>query len=237
MTTTPEPPQVPDDQSGAGAAAGADDARFDTRIALGITAALLVVGAVGPFGWHLLSSTTGGSTAGAAAAAAVGGGGAGANANAAVASPAAATSKPTTANPAESAAAACTAALNASPAGGSATTASVRAWGVTAAPSISALRTDSATLHGIVVSQDAAAVPVTAKSLCDHAATGGQLTAMPDTVGSTAWRAALSAYIAAATDALAAANNHPAYWQAAQAQLAQGEQELDTLTGHITAVG
>ena len=242
MTTTPEPPPVPDDESGVGAGAGADDARFDTRIAVGITAALLVVGAVGPFGWHLLSSNSGGSKA-AAAAAIGGGGGAGSNANAAVANPAAATSKPspsaTPASAAEAAGAACAAALgNAnSTTSGSGTTASVRAWGVTAAPSISALRTDSATLQGVVVSQDAAAVPVTAKSLCDHAGTGGRLAAMPDAVGATAWRAALSAYIAAATDALAAANNHPAYWQAAQAQLTQGEQELDTLTAHITAVG
>lgn len=239
MTTTPEPPPVPDDESGAGA--GAADDRFDRRIAIGVVVALAVVGTVGPFGLHLLSNGSGGSKAAAAAVVAAGGGGGGAGSNGiAAVVPAATTSSPSpVANPAEAASAACAAALAAanSTGGGSATTSSVRAWGVTAAPSISALRTDSATLHGIVVSQDPAAVPATAKSLCDHAGTGGQLAAMPDAVGATAWRAALSAYIAAATDALAAANNHPAYWQAAQAQLAQGEQELDTLTSHITAVG
>uniref|UniRef100_UPI001892858C hypothetical protein n=1 Tax=Catenulispora rubra TaxID=280293 RepID=UPI001892858C len=74
-----------------------------------------------------------------------------------------------------------------------------------------------------------------AKGLCDEVGSVGQLAAMPDTVGATAWQAALSAYVAGATDALAAASNHPAYYQAAQAQLAQGEQELDALSARIIA--
>lgn len=239
MTTTPEPTPVPDDES------GSTDDRFDRRIAFGVVAALAVVGAVGPFGWHLLSASTGSSSpAGAAVAAAGGGGGggggggAGSNGAAAVVA-AAATSSPSaspTASDAatvQSASASCSAAVSGAKTG-SGTAASVDAWVVTAAPSIATLRTGSATLHTIVVAQDAPAVPGAAKSLCDTVGTASRLDAVPDPVVATGWQAALSAYVAAATDALAGAG-HPAYFQAAEAQLAQGEQELDALTAHITA--
>lgn len=242
MTTTPpEPPPAHDDESGA-----ADD-RFDRRIAFGVVAALAVVGAVGPFGWHLLSTNTGSSnSAGASTSATGNGGGAGSNGNAAVANPAAATSSsspspsatPTTSNPAAAgASASCAAALgNAkSVSGSSGTISSIGGWAIMATPNVNALRANAASLHGIVVQQDAAAVPAAAKGLCDEVGSVGQLAAMPDTVGATAWQAALSAYVAGATDALAAATNHPAYYQAAQAQLAQGEQELDALSARIIA--
>ena len=234
MTTTPEPPPVHDGESG-----GADDG-FDRRIAFGVVAALAVVGAVGPFGWHLLSTSSGTSKSASAAAAAVNGrgGGAGSNGAAAVA-PAAITSSPS-ASPATSGAAAaqgasasCSGAVSGAKTGGG-TAASVDAWVAEAAPSVAALRTGSATLHTVVVTQDAAAVPDAAKTLCDTVSAASRLDAVPDPVVSTGWEAALSAYAAAATDALASAN-HPAYFQAAQAQLAQGEQELDVLTAHITA--
>jgi hypothetical protein len=232
MTTTPEPPPVHDDDSGS-----ADD-RFDRRIAFGVVAALAVVGAVGPFGWHLLSTNSGTSKSAAAAVAAVNGrgGGAGSNGIAAVANPAAQSS---TASPganavtAQSASASCSSAVNGAKTG-SGTAASVDAWVVKAAPSIAALRTGSATLHTVVVTQNAAGVPAAAKSLCDTVSTASQLDAVPDPANSTGWQAALSAYAAAATDALAG-GTHPSYFQAAQSQLAQGEQELDVLTAHITA--
>ncbi|MEY9860955.1 hypothetical protein ABH935_006593 [Catenulispora sp. GAS73] len=245
MTTTPpETPPARDDESGA-----ADD-RFDRRIAFGVVAALAVVGAVGPFGWHLLSTNTGSSNSAGASTSATGngggGGGAGSNGNAAVANPAATTSSasaspsaaPSASNPAAAgASASCAAALgNAkSVAGGSGTIASIGGWAIMATPSVNALRANAASLHGIIVQQDAAAVPAAAKGLCDEVGSVGQLAAMPDTVGATAWQAALSAYVAGATDALAAATNHPAYYQAAQAQLAQGEQELDALSARIIA--
>jgi len=242
MTTTPpEPPPAHDDESGA-----ADD-RFDRRIAFGVVAALAVVGAVGPFGWHLLSTNAGSSSSASAAASATGGnGGAGSNGNAAVANPAAATSSaspspsatPSAGNPAAAgASASCAAALgNAkSVSGGSGTISSIGGWAIMATPSVNALRANAAALHGIIVQQDAAAVPAAAKGLCDEVGGVGQLAAMPDNVGATAWQAALSAYVAGATDALAAASNHPAYYQAAQAQLAQGEQELDALSARIIA--
>lgn len=248
MTTTPEPPPAHDDESGVGAAA-ADD-RFDRRIAFGVVAALAVVGSVGPFGWHLLSSGSGGfSVASGAAVVGAGHGGAGSNGIAAVVNPAAPTinaspglaadtSTPVTA--ATSASASCAAALgNAKSVNGSnasnGTTSSIGGWAIVATPTVNALRIDAATLHSIVIRQDAAAVPTAAKSLCDHVGSVGQLAAMPDTVGATAWQAALSAYVAGATDALAAVNYHPAYFQAAQAQLTQGEQELDALSARITA--
>jgi hypothetical protein len=236
MTMTPEPPPVHDDESGA-------DDRFDRRIAFGVVAVLAVVAAVGPFGWHLLAIRSGGSKSGSAVAAAVNGrgGGAGSNGNAAVANLAAATSGASpSANPATSgnaaaagASASCSAAVSGGKAG-SGTAASVDVWVAKAAPSVAALRTGSASLHAVVVTQDAAAVPEAAKSLCDTVSTASRLDAIPDPVDSTGWQAALSAYVAAATDALAGAN-HPAYFQAAQAQLVQGEQELDVLTAHITA--
>ena len=234
MTTTPEPPPARDDES------GSDDVRFDLRIALGVVAVLAVVAAVGPFGWHLLSRGGGGSSASAVAVARGGGGGAGSNGVAAVVSPAA-TSGSSSASPApaaESAAqrasAACSAALSGAKTG-SGTAASVDAWVVKAAPSVSALRSDSAALHAVVVSQDAAAVPAAAESMCVTVGTASRLDANPDSVDATSWQAALSAYVAGATDALAGASNHTAYYQAAQAQLTQGEQELDVLTAHITA--
>ena len=245
MTTTPEPPPSADDASGAASsAAGADD-RFDRRIAFGVVAALAVIGAVGPFGWHLLSNITGSSSSAGAAVAAAGGGGgggggggAGSNGAAAVA-PAATTSSPS-ASPTTSgattvqiASVSCSTAVNGAKTG-SGTAASVEAWVVKAAPSVAALRNDSATLHTIVVTQDPAAVPDAAKSLCDTVSTASRFDAAPDSVVSTGWQAALSAYAAAATDALAGAD-HPPYFQAAQAQLAQAEQELDVLTAHITA--
>ncbi|MEY9935375.1 hypothetical protein ABH926_010056 [Catenulispora sp. GP43] len=266
MTTTPEPPPAHDDESGAsgptaagsaGAGAGAGtgsggpagpagpaipddpaDDRFDRRIALGVVAALAVVGTVGPFGWHLLSNVTGSSKAsGAVAAVAAGGGGAGSNGAAAVivATTSSPSASPTTSgsSAAESASASCAAAV-AGAKTGSGTAPTVNAWVVKAAPSVGALRSDSATLKAVVVSQDAAAVPAAAKALCDNVSTASLLDANPDSVNATGWQAALSAYVAAATDALAGAN-HPAYFQAAQAQLAQGEQELDVLTAHITA--
>jgi len=235
MTTTPEPTPVPDDESGS-----AED-RFDRRIAFGVVAALAVIGTVGPFGWHLLSTTTGSSSSAGAAIAAAGaggGGGAGSNGVAAVV-PAATTSSPSAspttsgATAVQSASASCSAAAGGAKTG-SGTAASVDAWVVTAAPSIATLRTDSATLHTIVVTQDATAATDAAKALCDTVGTASRLDAVPDPVVSTGWQAALSAYVAAATDALAGAN-HPAYFQAAQAQLAQGEQELDALTAHVTA--
>lgn len=217
--------------------------RFDLRIALGVVAVLAVVAAVGPFGWHLLSRGGGGSAASAVAVArgnGGGGGGAGSNGVAAVVSPAA-TSSSSSASPApaaESAAqrasAACSAALSAARTG-SGTAASVDAWVVKAAPSVSALRSDSAALHAVVVGQDAAAVPAAAESMCVTVSTASRLDANPDSVDATSWQAALSAYVAGATDALAGASNHTAYYQAAQAQLTQGEQELDVLTAHITA--
>jgi hypothetical protein len=238
MTTTPEPPPVHDDESGS-----ADD-RFDRRIAFAVVAALAVVGAVGPFGWHLLSTNSGTSKSASAAAGALtgrgggGGGGAGANGAAAVV-PAATISSPsanptTSANPAAAAASASCSSAVSGVKTGSGTAASVDAWVVKAAPSIAALRTGSATLHTVVVTQDPAAVPDAAKSLCDTVSTASRLDAVPDPVDSSGWQAALSAYVAAATDALAGAN-HAAYFQAAQAQLTQGEQELDVLTAHITA--
>jgi hypothetical protein len=236
MTMTPEPPPARDDES------GSDDVRFDRRIALGVVAALAVVGTVGPFGWHLLSNTVGGSSTSASAAAAAGGsgGGAGSNGNAAVASPAAATSSssasppPAAGSAAERASAACSGALSGANAGGG-TAASVDAWVAKAAPSVSALRADSAALHVVVVSQDATTVPAAAESLCGTVSTASRLDASPDALDAASWQAALSAYVAGATDALAGASNHPAYYQAAQAQLAQGEQELDVLTARITA--
>ncbi|WP_194925189.1 hypothetical protein [Catenulispora pinisilvae] len=240
MTTTPEQPPSGDDESGA-----ADD-RFDRRIAFGVVAALAVVGSVGPFGWHLLSNGSG-SSKGSSGVVAAGNGGAGSNGNAAVANPAAVTSSPsasaspsaspTTGGPAAGASASCAAALGnaSSVSNGSGTMASIGGWAIMATPSVNALRSDAATLHGIVLRQDAAAVPAAAKALCDQVASEGQLAAMPDTVGATAWQAALSAYVAGATDALAAATNHPAYYQAAEAQLAQGGLELDALSARIIA--
>ena len=200
---------------------------------------MAVVGAVGPFGWHLLSNGFGGSSksGSSAVAAAGGGGGAGSNGNAAVASPAAESSSASPAagsSAAERASASCSAALSGAKTG-SGTAASVGDWVAKAAPSVSALRVGSAGLHAVVVRQDAAAVPAAAMSLCDSVSSASQLDAIPDAVDATAWEAALSAYVAGATDALAGASNHPAYYQAAQAQLAQGEQELDVLTARITA--
>lgn len=240
MTSTPEPPPARDDESGA-----ADD-RFDRRIAFGVVAALAVIGAVGPFGWHLFSNGSGGSTSAGAAVAAAGngnGGGAGSNGNAAVASPAAASStaspsaNPTSSNPAAaSASAACAAALGnaGSVSGSNGTTAAIGNWAIMATPSVNALRANAANLNAIVIRHDAVAVPTAAQSLCDEVGSVGKLAAMPDTVGATAWQAALSAYVAGATDALAAAKD-PAYYQAAQAQIAQGEQELNALSARIIA--
>lgn len=231
-------PTNPAGPAAAGEPADSADDRFDRRIALGVVAALAVVGTVGPFGWHLLSNVTGSSNAaGGVAAVAAGGGGAGANGAAAVivATASSPSASPTTSG--NSAAASASASCSAAVAGaktGSGTAPSVNAWVVKAAPSVSALRTDSATLKAVVVSQDAAAVPAAAKALCDNVSTASLLDANPEAVNATGWQAALSAYVAAATDALAGAN-HPAYFQAAQAQLAQGEQELDVLTAHITA--
>lgn len=249
MTTTPEPPRAPDDESGT-----ADD-RFDLGIAFAVVAALAVAAAFGPFGWHLLSTTSGASksastvtlTTDLSGNGVVGsGGGAGSNGIAAIANPAAESNpatpgaSPTSTHSATAGAnASCTAALgNASPVSGTGTgtgtPASISAWAVMATPSVNALRANAATLHGIVTRQDATAVPTAAKGLCDEVGSVGNLAAMPDTVGAAAWQAALSAYVAGATDALAA-TNHPAYFQAAQAQLAQGEQELDALSARITA--
>jgi hypothetical protein len=250
MTTTPEPPAAHDDE------AGAADNRFDQRIAFAVIGALAVVAAVGPFGWHMLSSNFGSSANSAVAALGGGangsgngtgidngtGGGAGSNGAAAVTSPATSTtpsagstsSKGRTA--AQSASASCTAALDTNPVGTTnGTSPSIGSWADMATPSINALRTNAATLRGIVTHQDASAVPAAAKSLCDNVGSAGQLAAMPDAVGAAAWQAALSAYVAGAADALAATSSHPAYYQAAEAQLVQGDEELDALAARITA--
>jgi hypothetical protein len=240
MTIAPEQSPTPDDDSGAG------EERFDRRIAIGVVVGLAIVGAIGPFGWHFLSANNPASkAAGAAAGTLVGqSGGTGSNANAAVAPGAANSPNPATVNPATPNPAAANANTSCAAALGNATqvstttgtVSSIGGWALAATPSVKALRAEAANLHAIVIRQDTSAAPTSAESLCDQVGGVSRLPAMPDGVGASAWQGALSAYVAAASNALAAVNGSTGYWQDADAQLAQGGQELDALSARIITV-
>jgi len=208
MTTPPDQPGEP------GISTATVEDRFDRRVAFGVVAALALMGAVSPFGWHLFSKTSTTVVNGAA-----------------VVADAAVRSQDLMAD----ANASCSTAMRHVPsvntAGGNVST--IGDWAITATPSVDALRSKATALRAVVARRDTAAVPGVVKSLCDQVNSETKLGAMRDRTGTSAWQAALTAYAAVGTDVLTAPDGDSATYRTADARLRAGEQQLDVLSARI----
>jgi hypothetical protein len=115
------------------------------------------------------------------------------------------------------------------------TAAGIGNWASKATPSINALRADAANLKTAAAAHDPAAIATSAQAMCTSLVKVSSLPAMPDAAGSAAWAAGITAYAAAANDALKGASGDAAALTQSGLDLSRATTLMDTLAARIIA--